>query len=376
MSRLLRLIAAFGLLCCMATAGAHPSPQSEVLLVGGAAGIRAELVLPLDELMLAFDRPIVAVSGRKPAPVKVLVTDADMAAYLAAHIRPVAPDGRAWVVKVEHLSWMLDRRPADLLATLTLRPPAGAPLDRFTFGDDAIAHQVPSHLTVVALRTSPDATPRLLGTLRFGQRSLEVHGADTRWWSGCLDMFRLGMAHIAEGSDHLLFLLTLLLPAGLLVEDGRWEGYGGARHLALYLAKVVTAFTLGHTLTLMLGAAGALRVPERPVEFAIAFSILVSALHAWRPLFARREGWIAAGFGLVHGLAFAAAIRELQLSGPRLAVGILSFNLGVEAVQILLVAVSAPLLVLLARTQIYRKVRPAATMLAGAVALLWMAQRV
>lgn len=365
------LLMALCLALTMAAAGAHPSPQSEVLLERGPDGIGAELTLPLDELKLAFDRPIVAAS-----PGRVLITDAAMAAYLAAHIRPVAPDGRAWVVKVERLRWLLDRRPADLVATMTLRPPAGAPLDRFTFGDDAISHQVQSHLTVVALRTGPDAPPRVLGTLRFGQRSLDVQGADPRWWAGCADLFRLGMAHIAEGADHLLFLLTLLLPAALLARDGRWAGYGGARHLALYLMKVVTAFTAGHSMTLMLGATGAVKLPEQPVEFAIAASILVSAAHAWRPIFPDREGWIAAGFGLVHGLAFASAIRELQLNGVRLATGIVSFNLGIETVQLALVAVAAPLLMLLARAPFYARVRPAAAMLAGAMALLWMTQRI
>jgi hypothetical protein len=357
-----RLAAACCLVLTMAAAGAHPSPQSEVLLESRAGAVSAELTLPLDELKLAFDRPM-------PAP------DAELAAYLAAHIRPVAPDGRAWVVKVERLRWVLNQQPADLVATLTLRPPAGAPLDRFTFADDAIAHRVPSHLTVVALRSGADAQPRLLGTLRFGQRSLEVRGADPRWWAGCLDLFRLGMRHIAEGADHLLFLLTLLLPAALLARDGRWGGYAGTRHLAVYLAKVVTAFTLGHSTTLMLGAAGAVKVPEQPVEFAIAASILVSALHAWRPIFPRREGWIAAGFGLVHGLAFASAIRDLQLDGARLAAGVLAFNLGIETVQLLIVAVAAPLLVLLARRPSYERVRPLAAMLAGAMAILWMTQR-
>jgi hypothetical protein len=364
-----RLIAACMLLWAgvWTAAGAHPSPQSEVLLESGQDFIRAELVLPLDELKLALP-------GGLPKP--GAQGDADMAAYLAAHIRPVAPDGRAWVVKVEHLRWMLSQQPADLLATMTLRPPAGAPLDRFTFGDDAIAHQVPSHLTVVALRSGPDAPSHALGTLHYGQRSLEVRGADPRWWSGVGDLFQLGMNHIAEGTDHLLFLLTLLLPAALLVKDGNWAGYGGARHLLVYLLKVVTAFTLGHSVTLMLGALGTIRLPEQPVEFAIALSILFSAVHAWRPIFPRREAWIAFGFGLVHGQAFATAIRELQLNGARLVAGVLSFNLGIEAMQTLIILLAAPLLMLLARRPSYGRVRQAAALLSAAMAVIWMAQRV
>lgn len=370
-----RFLAAVALALTMAAAGAHPSPQSEVLLEGRADSVHAELTLPLDELKLAFARPLVGPAGAGGGR-QVLVGDADMAAYLAAHIRPLAPGGRAWVVKVERLRWLLDASPADLVASVTLRPPAGAPLDRFTFADDAIAHHVNSHLTVVALRAGPDAPARVLGTLHYGQRSLEVRGADPRWWAGCGDLFVLGMTHIAEGADHLLFLLTLLLPAALLANKGRWQGFGGRRHLVVYLLKVVSAFTLGHSLTLVLGALGAVRVPAQPVEFAIAASILVSALHAWRPLFPRREGWIAAGFGLVHGLAFASAIADLQLAGVRLVAGVLAFNLGIEAMQTLIVAAVAPLLVLAAGRPSYRVTRKIGAVLAGAMAVVWMVQRI
>jgi hypothetical protein len=271
--------------------------------------------------------------------------------------------------------WLILQQPAGVVATLTLRPPPGAPMDRFTLGMDAIGHEVPSHLALVALR-DVNGQARMLGTLRFGQRSIAVAGADPRWWASAPGLFRLGMQHIAEGLDHLLFLLTLLLPAALRARDGRWAEAGGARHVAVYLLKVVTAFTAGHSLTLAWGAFGAVHVPERPVEVAIALSILVSAVHAWRPVFAGREGWIAAGFGLLHGLAFASALRELQLTGARLAAGVLAFNLGIEAVLMLIVAAAAPVLVLLARSSRFALVRRAGALMAGAMAIVWVAQRV
>lgn len=371
MRHALRWAATLCLALAMAAASGHPSPHSEVLLEGGAGHVRAEVTLPVDELALAFGQPLVDAPSNR-----VLVGDAPIAAYLAAHIRPVAPDGRAWTVRFVNVRWLLHQRPADARAIVTLHPPPGAPLDRFTLQVDAIAHHVQSHITVVALRADADAPARILGTLRFGQRCLEVRGADPRWWAGSPDLFRLGMLHIAEGADHLLFLLTLLLPAALVAGDGRWGGYGGPRHLAVNLLKVVTAFTAGHSLTLLLGAAGALRVPEQPVEVAIAASILVSAAHAWRPVFPRREAWVAAGFGLVHGLAFGASLRELDLSGMRLAAGILAFNAGIEAMQALIVAVAAPLLVLLARSSASARARRLAALCAGAMALVWVAQRV
>ncbi|WEM95711.1 HupE/UreJ family protein [Telluria mixta] len=93
------------------------------------------------------------------------------------------------------------------------------------------------------------------------------------------------------------------------------------------------------------------------------------------PIFPRREGWIAGGFGLVHGLAFASALRDLHLEGTRLAAGILAFNLGVEAVQAMLVLLAAPLLVLLARTDYFARVRQATAVVAAAMALAWIGVR-
>ena len=380
---LARMLYGLALAAFSALAGAHPSPQSDLLLDVGANSVQAELTLPLEELKLAFSTPLIDGSDRTGSTdttgSHVLIPDAQMAAYVAAHLRPVAPDGRAWVVKVTRLRWLLAARPADLVASVEMRPPAGAPVGDFTLTMDAIGHQVPNHITMVALRDSGARTlarPRMLGALRFGQRSIDIKGADQRWWVGFSSLFKLGMEHIAGGADHLLFLLTLLLPCALVAHEGRWTKFGGTRHLVVNLLGVVSAFTAGHSLTLLLGAIGVLSLPSQPVEVAIALSIMVSALHAWRPLFARREGWIAAGFGLIHGLAFSSAVRQLELSGARLAAGVLAFNLGIEAVQAIIVAIVAPMLVLLARTRYFSMVRQGAALVAGMMALVWMVERV
>src|SRR5579862_5567273 len=179
----------------------------------------------------------------------------------------------------------------------------------------------------------------------------QVGGADTavsswrsvvRGWmgkAGFASLFRLGMRHIAEGTDHLLFLLALLLPAPLLVVGSRWSGFAGARQSLVRISKVVTAFTVGHSITLALAALGVVRVPARPIEVLIAFSILVSAIHAVRPLFPGREAIVAAFFGLIHGLAFATTLGELGLGRWERVVSILGFNLGIETMQLIVVAV-------------------------------------
>lgn len=375
-SERMRLPFAACLLACAlflagAPAGAHPSPSSQVFLSAGADRLHAEVTLPVDELTLVFPVPLLDASGQRP-----LASDDRVAAYVAAHIRPVAPDGRAWTVAVTRVRWALARRPADIVADVVLRPPPGAPLGTLDLAIDAISHGVPNHITLVALKDGTGAKPRMLASLHYGRHVVAIRDAAPRWWAGCGDLFRLGMRHIADGADHLLFLLTLLIPAALSADRGRWAGYAGTRQLVRSLLTVVTAFTLGHSLTLALGAIGLAAVPSQAVEVAIALSILVSAAHAWGPIFPRREGWIAGAFGLVHGLAFASALRELHLEGMRLAAGILAFNLGIETVQALLVLLVAPLLVLLARTRYLARVRQSTAVVAALLALAWLWVRV
>jgi len=198
-----------------------------------------------------------------------------------------------------------------------------------------------------------------------------------RWTSavGFTSVFRLGMRHIAEGTDHLLFLLALLLPAPLLVVGSRWAGFASVRRSLVRILKIVTAFTIGHSITLALAALGFVRVPGRPIEVLIAVSILVSAMHALRPLFPGREAGIAAFFGLIHGLAFATTLGHLGLGRWERVCGILAFNLGIETMQLIVVAAIMPSLILLSRTRAYGALRIGGALFAGIASLGWIAER-
>lgn len=187
--------------------------------------------------------------------------------------------------------------------------------------------------------------------------------------------FRLGLDHIAEGTDHLLFLLALLLPAPLLAQGPRWGQTASVRQSLGQIVRIVTAFTLGHSLTLALAVFGIVRLPNQPVEVLIAISILVSAVHAMRPLFPGREAIIAAFFGLIHGLAFAAALGDLGLHGDYLFVSILGFNLGIEFMQIVVVCATMPSLLILSRTRLYSVVRMSGVLFAMVASVGWITER-
>jgi hypothetical protein len=139
---------------------------------------------------------------------------------------------------------------------------------------------------------------------------------------------------------------------------------------------IVTAFTAGHSLTLLLGSLGWVRLPAQPVEVLIALSILVSAAHTVRPLFPGREAWVAAGFGLVHGLAFASTLANLRLDAGPMALSILGFNLGIELMQLVVIGLTIPWLMLLSRTPAYRLVRLSGASLAALAAIAWVVERI
>src|SRR5271167_5147192 len=121
--------------------------------------------------------------------------------------------------------------------------------------------------------------------MRDTNAAIVIDRSGGSWFQGFSAMFRLGTRHIAEGTDHLLFLLALILPAPLVAAGGRWGGYAGGKTALRRIVKVVTAFTLGHSITLVIGALGWARLPAAIVESVIALSIMVSAVNALVPIF-------------------------------------------------------------------------------------------
>jgi hypothetical protein len=185
-----------------------------------------------------------------------------------------------------------------------------------------------------------------------------------------------GVWHIWIGFDHILFLLSLLLPAVLRRRDGRWQAVGTFREAAVEVVKVVTAFTVAHSVTLTLATLGLVALPSRLVESAIAASVVLAALNNVFPLVDRRLWLLAFGFGLIHGLGFAGALEELGLPRHALILSLLAFNVGVELGQLAIVAAFLPAAFLLRRTTLYpRVVLCAGSGAIAAVAGLWLVER-
>jgi hypothetical protein len=186
-----------------------------------------------------------------------------------------------------------------------------------------------------------------------------------------------GTWHIWIGFDHILFLLSLLLPAVLVHELRRWTGVGSFRAALTEVLWVVTAFTVAHSITLSLAALQIIELPSRLVESAIAASVVLAAANNLWPVVERRRWLVAFGFGLIHGFGFASVLTELGLPRDALVLSLLGFNVGVEIGQLAIVACFLPVAYLLRNTSLYRKgAFVGGSVLTMLVALVWLAERV
>jgi hypothetical protein len=169
----------------------------------------------------------------------------------------------------------------------------------------------------------------------------------------------LGAHHILIGYDHLAFLLALLLASG------PW----------LSVVKIVTAFTLAHSVTLSLAALNVVSLPAWLIEAGIAASVVYVAIENLVSRRPRQRWLVSLGFGLVHGFGFAGVLHEMALPRDHLLAALFFFNLGVEVGQLAVISVLLPLLWLLAHTSAYRATVTSASLGILGVATLWLVRR-
>ena len=196
-------------------------------------------------------------------------------------------------------------------------------------------------------------------------------------WSSFVDFLKHGVWHIWIGFDHILFLIALILPAVLYRKEGRWEPVSGFRQAIWNVIKIVTLFTIAHTITLTLASLGLVRLPGRLVETVIAASVVVAALNNIYPVINRRIGWVVFLFGLFHGFGFASVLQDLTSNATNLAADLAGFNIGVEIGQVAIIAVVFPLLFLLKGQRFYpRALLPIGSLAIALFALGWFIERV
>ena len=346
-------MAAAGLLAALTLgaprARAHPMTVAYAAVTVRERQVDLSLSVNLFELdlLLSLDRD----GDGALSPAEIEAARPRLAEYLASR---VSASSRGAALPAE-LAGVRPGRSADGRATLEadLRFRDAQPLADVSIRCEPLADLGPDHRTLARIVRGDDLTEFAFerGTVyRVPEASLGGH---------FLQFLRLGILHIFTGTDHVLFLLGLLLAGGTLLE----------------VVKIVTAFTAAHSLTLSLAALGLVHLPSRLVESAIAASIVFVALENLLRRGLDRRWLVSFGFGLVHGFGFAAVLAEMHLPRAGLLSSLLAFNGGVEVGQIAVVAAVLPLLALLRRGAAYRTVATSASAFILVMGLFWLSQR-
>jgi hypothetical protein len=235
----------------------------------------------------------------------------------------------------------------------------------------------PQHRGLMRL-TYPDKSAPVTQSVIFspGQSTQKFNLNSTDLLRQFFDYAEMGIWHISIGLDHILFLLALLLPSVLRREEAQWQAVTQLRTALWDVFKIVTAFTLAHSITLSLATLQVISLPTRWVESAIAFSIVLAALNNIYPVFQRQRWIVAFIFGLIHGMGFASALLDLGLAGNSLWLALVAFNVGVETGQLAIVAVFVPLAYGLCRSVFYRRlVLAMGSLLIAAMGFVWFLER-
>ena len=197
-------------------------------------------------------------------------------------------------------------------------------------------------------------------------------------WQQFKDYLHEGIWHIWLGYDHILFLTSLLLSAAFVLkkEDHTWKPRKSFPETFLQVLKIVTAFTIAHSVTLSLVIFDVISLPSRFVESSIALSIAIAASNNLRPMLHKRLWLLTFCFGLIHGMGFAGALKELGLPDNAKWLALVGFNLGVEIGQVAIVCAVLPFIYWVRHVPIYRHV--IFRIISGliiAMALIWFTQR-
>jgi hypothetical protein len=373
------------LLMAVTKIAAHPMPHSVMLLDIKQKGISATLSMPLKEFQIVFPNEDIDSGYQTLIQRKSQWLDA----YLLKHISIKDAAGHTWTILINGKSVSENEQPLsgkyhELTFNLWLQPAPGSSPRNFIMNYDAIMHQLVTHKLFIKISNdwygglrAKDSTDADLGVLMMNPADgkippVVINLDEGNTWKGFKAMVALGIDHIAEGTDHLLFLIVLVLPATWVAEGKRWTKFGGSKYSIIRLLKIITAFTIGHSVSLLLGAMHWLALPQQPVEITIAFTILVTAIHAIYPLFYRKEVFIAIGFGLIHGLAFSTVLSEMNLDGKQLAWSILGFNAGIELMQLFVMLCVVPWLIVLSKTDYFKWIRIGGAACAIVASLAWM----
>lgn len=256
-----------------------------------------------------------------------------------------------------------------------------APAEKVDVRYEVLFDQMPEHRGMLVVEHNwktatfnNEANVSLIFSPSATRQTLDLTSSSV--WRGFVGLVGMGVHHIWIGIDHILFLLALLLPAVVVRGANGWQPSDSFKGSLIYVVKVVTIFTIAHTITLSLAALGKISLSSRLVESIIALSIAIAALDILVPIFKKRIWWIVFAFGLFHGFGFASVLGDIGIPSKYLTHSLLGFNIGVELGQLVIVCALFPILYLARRTTAYtRGVLTVGALALIAVSMYWFIER-
>ena len=355
----------------------HPLPNTVVNLNVQSKNIIMTIQIPLEDFEIAY---------------KSKVTENQnllLANYFSKHIKIEGANHQFWKMKFNN--YQIKKANAafvgdykEIQFELQFSTSKNANYRDFTIHYDAIMHEITNHQALVFVNADWEngihEQAQQIGIIELDVPTntiypLHISLEKGSTWKGFKSMITLGMKHISEGTDHLLFLLVLLLSAPLISINKKWVYNGKIKYTIVKILKIITAFTIGHSITLIIGTLTTFNPNSKPVEILIAFSILITAIHALKPIFPNKEIYVACGFGLIHGMAFATILKELHLTTSKLTLSLLGFNLGIEIMQLITIILVMPWLIILSKFKIYKWVRITGALFAIIASIAWLVER-
>ncbi|MEY2193898.1 HupE/UreJ family protein [Neobacillus sp. BF23-41] len=304
-----------------------------------------ELKLDLEELGHALN---------KETDQKQLIDHKVVQQYINSHIKLYTDseliEGSVVKTDVE----MIKERPFAVinLAYKTEHKPEKLVVQYNMFMDDSD----PSHANFATIKMDGKQQEKIL---TFESRELEI--GEVSFLQNTKQFLVLGLEHIFTGYDHILFVISLLFGAKTI------------RHIL----SLVTAFTIAHSITLALATFDIIHLPSRFVESAIALSIIYVALINIFNQDSKHQPWLAFGFGLIHGFGFAGILSEMRLDTNHMVTSLVSFNLGIEIGQLIIVSLAYPLILWIKKLTLkpIKWVIPGTSVAILAFGLVWFIER-
>jgi hypothetical protein len=359
--RLLAPLFALVALSVPGLAAAHLGSTKAIEVTPTEAGAQLAVSIDAVDAALAVGLPVTA------APERLLERAPLLAGWLASGLSLTSDEGPCTASTGAPQLTTREDRPAVAVA-VAFACPAGT--TNLRLRDDTIFEEDPDHEVFVAL-AGRDGQGEAAGVvLRADAREVVISTPPTMWTTAKAFVGE-GAIHLVTGYDHLLFLLSLILVAGLSAKKQ------GLRPALVDVAKVVTAFTLGHSISLVAASLGWVALPSQLVESVIAASIIVVAgINIAKPTAGISRWPIAGAFGLVHGFGFSSVLADVGLPTAARAVALGAFNVGIELAQLAFVAIVMLPLVWAARHRAY----PLVVVRGGSVAIaalgcVWLAER-